>query len=319
VQTGTAHMNTPLLFYSSDYCPFAHRAWIALEHTGTPYTCSETNVWGLRLPVTRAFRERSRSRTLPTLWHEGMAHGLDDSLPILNYLDRLSGGKLTPSDPEEAYHVYRVIANDITAFIGCFYGYLGGKVSLAPSEVGRLAKLQASTAALEAAVGRGLATPEQEITMADIALFPFLERAVGVELLDTYRGLSVAEFWLACPKLLQWYDRMLAVPAVAATLGTHRTAASLATQPYAGKPGQTRRDYLTHFYAKYAADTVAAENATLVTVRPPSFDAAEWERLRVELGEAGTADEYIAVPPGGSAEVLVPAKRQRMDTVQRQP
>ena len=112
-------------------------------------------------------------------------------------------------------------------FIGCFYGYLGGKVSLAPSEVGRLAKLQASTAALEAALGRGLATPEQEITMADIALFPFLERAVGVELLDTYRGLSVAEFWSACPKLLQWYDRMLAVPAVAATLGTHRTAALL--------------------------------------------------------------------------------------------
>ena len=108
-------MDRPFLFYSSDYCPFAHRAWIALEHTGTPYTCSETNVWGLRLPVTRAFRERSRSRTLPTLWRKGMAHGLDDSLPILNYLDRLSGGKLTPSDPEEAYHVYRVIANEITA------------------------------------------------------------------------------------------------------------------------------------------------------------------------------------------------------------
>ena len=76
---------------------------------------------------------------------------------------------------------------------------------------------------------------------------------------------------------------------------------------------------LTLTLTRYAADTVAAENATLVTVRPPSFDAAEWERLGVELGEAGTADEYIAVPPGGSAEVLVPAQRQRMDTVQRQP
>ena len=158
----TPHMATPLLFYSSEYCPFAHRVWIALEHTGTPYTYSEMNVWGLRLPETLAFRERSRSRTLPTLWREGQTHGLDDSLPILNYLDRLSGGMLMPCNLDEAYHAYRVIANEITAFIGCFYGFLGNKATLAASEAERLVKMEGSMPALEAAVGRGLAAAEQD-------------------------------------------------------------------------------------------------------------------------------------------------------------
>ena len=71
-----------------------------------------------------------------------------------------------------------------------------------------------------------------------------------------------------------------------------------------GARGETRFEYMSSFYEKYATDTVAEVNAKLVRVRPPGFDAAEWERLGAE---ATGGDEYTAVPPGGSAE----AKRQK--------
>ena len=236
-------MAPPFVFHCSDYCPFAHRAWIGLEYTKTPYVYTETNVWGLRLPVTKAFRKRSRSKTLPTLYSEGDEFGRDDSLPVLNFLDKLGGGVLLPSDPIAAYDATRLCANEISTFTSGFYGLLGGKATFAPTEAERLAKMQAAAAALDAAVGNGLASADQDITIADVALFPFVERAHGVKLLETYRGFTMthAEY----PKLMAWYDRMLELPAVKATLWQTRTPASLATQPYAGDTSQTRTEYMT--------------------------------------------------------------------------
>jgi len=295
---------SPLLFHCADYCPYAQRVWIALELTGTPYEYVETNVWGLRLPVTKAFRRRSRSRTLPTLFREGMEYGLDDSLPVINFLDRLSGGKLMPQDPDEAYNALRVSANEVSNFVSGFYSVLRGKSDYAATEEGRIAKLEGCMHALDAAVGSGLASAVQPLTLADVALFPFIERSFGVGLLETYRSITMGAG--DYPLLWAWYERMTEEPAVKATLWQYRTGASLATQPYAGDATQTRAAYLTSFYRKYASDTVAEENAGLVVVRPPAFDAAEWERLGAE--DSG-GDTYEAVPPGGSAEAA--AKKPR--------
>ena len=102
------------LFYCADYCPFAQRVWIALEFCKLEYTYVETNVWRLRLPNTQAFRDRSRSRTMPTLFVEDSQQSYDDSLPILQYIDRLSGGKLMPENPARAYAVQRVINNEVS-------------------------------------------------------------------------------------------------------------------------------------------------------------------------------------------------------------
>ena len=374
----------PFVFHCSDYCPFAHRAWIGLEYTKTPYTYTETNVWGLRLPVTKAFRQRSRSKTLPTLYTEGDEFGRDDSLPVLNFLDKLSGGVLIPSDPIKAYDVTRICANEISTFTSGFYGLLGGKTSFAPTEEERLAKMEAAATALDAAVGSGLAGPDEDITIADIALFPFVERAHGVKLLETYRGFTMTP--AKYPNLMAWYERMSALPAVKATLWQTRTPASLATQPYDGDTSQTRTEYMTcarmdsnrvrsrrqqrtlesgrtlahlgccdrsEFYKKYAEDNVPQVrrearnlcglelglsrgrsrvtgtsvcrvpfvetaltrrtacspqvNGGLVKVKPPAFDAAEWERL----GAESTDDSYAAVAPGGSAETMPSAKKQK--------
>ena len=48
-------------------------------------------------------------------------------------------------------------------------------------------------------------------------------------------------------------------------------------------------------------------NAGLVKVKPPTFYAAEWEKL----GAEGTDDSYAAVDPGGSAETMPGAKKQK--------
>ena len=190
--------------------------------------------------------------------------------------------------------------SQVRDYISSFYGFLGAKSSFAQTEHERLEKMTASIEALDAAVGCGLADTGEPITMADMAVFPFVERAFHSKLLTTFRGLSLDRD--SHPKLASWLERLLTLPAVQATLWTHRTAASLQTQPYPGAPGQSRLEYLNDFYRKYADNNVAEVNAGLVNVRPPTFDTEEWERLGEAHKHSDSGESYTAVPPGGSNE-----------------
>ena len=57
----------PLEFFCADFCPFAHRLWIALEEKEVPYQYREVNYCASFLPSTQDFYSVSTTRTVPAV------------------------------------------------------------------------------------------------------------------------------------------------------------------------------------------------------------------------------------------------------------
>ena len=147
----------PLEFFCADYCPFGQRVWIALEALGLPYRYQEVNLWCHALPLTRRFRALSPSKTVPTVLSPSSSStslssdssgieggedattivGLDDSIPLLFYLDALAserGGKgggdtktLMPASAEARHEMHSLLSGGglIGIIVQAFYGLLG--------------------------------------------------------------------------------------------------------------------------------------------------------------------------------------------------
>ena len=157
------------------------------------------------------------------------------------------------------------------------------------------------------------------MTIADVALFPFLERIFHLDVLswfdryppptvttgagDSSTGSSSSSsssdtdkitdmskssksrsssndhnpVALSYPRVASYVRRLLATPAVAATVWERRSEASRATQPIAGGRGQSREDYFRVVYRKYADDNAQEVNAALAAVKPPGLPQGEWD------------------------------------------
>eukprot|EP00658_Telonema_sp_P-2_P074495 TRINITY_DN63743_c0_g1_i1.p2 TRINITY_DN63743_c0_g1~~TRINITY_DN63743_c0_g1_i1.p2 ORF type:complete len:161 (-),score=30.38 TRINITY_DN63743_c0_g1_i1:32-514(-) len=124
----------PIRFFCADYCPFAQRVWIALNALEIEYEYCEVNLFCHRLPRTIHFREISPSRTVPTLLLHGETKGRDDSIPLLCYLDALSGGRLTPTDPAMAWKMSRFLHVHLDQLTTGFYRFLGHKTAATPDQ-----------------------------------------------------------------------------------------------------------------------------------------------------------------------------------------
>ena len=111
----------PMIFYCADYCPFAQRVWIALLLTGLRFEYRETNLWAHHLPNTKKFREASASKTVPTLSvptnDPHKLTSLDDSIPLLLYLDRVSHGALTPDEPTGVHRTHQLLSGPVPDLI----------------------------------------------------------------------------------------------------------------------------------------------------------------------------------------------------------
>eukprot|EP00401_Gymnodinium_catenatum_P079806 CAMPEP_0117527174 /NCGR_PEP_ID=MMETSP0784-20121206/36661_1 /TAXON_ID=39447 /ORGANISM="" /LENGTH=329 /DNA_ID=CAMNT_0005323417 /DNA_START=1 /DNA_END=990 /DNA_ORIENTATION=+ len=111
-------VDTPLLFYCSWFCPFAQRAWIALEEKGVPYRYVEINPYEvdprepggytkrpLKLEVKQAkypdFVASSPRGLVPALNNAGQR--VWESLQVIEYVDEKfpSGPSLMPADPHK--------------------------------------------------------------------------------------------------------------------------------------------------------------------------------------------------------------------------
>ncbi|KAH6914022.1 glutathione S-transferase [Coprinopsis sp. MPI-PUGE-AT-0042] len=122
-----------LVFYAGWFCPFAQRAWIALEEKQIPYQYQETNPYK-KDPEFLAINPKG---LVPAVTYKGRA--LYESLVLSEFFDDAfpsSGTKLLPSDPIE--RAYARIWIDYIPFTDEIKGpfFLGDQFSLVDVVIG---------------------------------------------------------------------------------------------------------------------------------------------------------------------------------------
>lgn len=168
---------------------------------------------------------------------------MDDSIPLLLYLDRVSHGALTPDDPAGVWRTHQLLTGAVPNFVSSFYAFLRGDDGgmMAMEKAVEVLEDELSSHAMDFMCGPSLG-------VVDIALLPFMER-IYCGVLGWYHGYHLDHFKLHFPHVDSWYDRCLEVPAVAGTIWTQRSQASFETQPFA-EGLATRETYFREIYQK---------------------------------------------------------------------
>jgi glutathione S-transferase len=207
--------------YSAWYCPFAQRAWMALEHKGIDFDYHEVDPYD----KTEWWLEVSRGSAMVPVIVQSDAGAeeatVQDSNRILEYLNDLYPLQ-TPifSDKpglqaEQKYWIDH-ISNNITPY---FYRYLKANKT-GPAQDEALAKMMAGLVSFaEAMHSHGAFFSGHEIGAVDISMFPFAYRIK--ELLEHYRNFSLpteGELWV---RYHRWYKAMLESSAFKATATDH--------------------------------------------------------------------------------------------------
>ena len=200
--------------YSAWYCPFAQRAWMALEHKGIDFDYVEVDPYH----KTDWWLEVSRgSAMVPVMVQSGIVESSNsaeqstvlDSNRILEYLDDLYPQNKPifsdkPGQRAEQKHWMDHISNNITPY---FYRYLkANKAGAAQDEA--LANMMAGLASFaEAMHSQGPFFSGQEVGVVDISMIPFAYR-IKV-LLEHYRNFELpteGELWT---RYHRWYKAVL--------------------------------------------------------------------------------------------------------------
>ena len=201
-----------------------------------------------------------------------MAH-MDDSIPLLLYLDRISHGALTPDDPAGVWRSHQLLTGAVPNFVSSFYAFLRGDDGgmMAMEKAVEVLEDELSSHTMDFICGPSLG-------VVDISLLPFMER-IYCGVLGWYRDYHLDHFQLRFPHVNSWYNRCLQLPAVVGTIWTERSQASFETQPFA-EGLATREAYFREIYRKYAQGNAKEVNKQLALVRPPrsSMSELEWAR-----------------------------------------
>ena len=217
-------------FYCAWFCPFAQRAWIALEEKKVEYNYVECTLYrgNASTKVALSIAEKSAldpefvaaspKGLVPAVRHGSTA--VHDSLVVVEYLDRtFAGPPLLPSDPAERARVRGAVAYFDDKVRPQFYAILMAQD--AP-------KQQAASDALRQNWGQ-LAerfTPASHgpyflgasFSFFDLATLPWFQRLEPV--LGTYRDFALPKAG-ADPRwdrLCTWFDACMARPTVVRTL-----------------------------------------------------------------------------------------------------
>jgi len=219
-------MSGRLRFLTNDVCPFAHRAWLALEEIGAEYEKVDVHI----APGTKEahFTEAYRASLGANVNADGtLSDGkvpvIDDggflmceSVPVAYYLAETRGGGLVPADARDRAAV--TIFNDQVGapVMQKFYPFLMAKTDEA--EAKGKADFVAALLALSRALGRrgGPYALGASLSLADVLVWPFIARTVTV--LGHYKDFSLGELEGAeFAPLHAWVAAMRARPAVART------------------------------------------------------------------------------------------------------
>lgn len=233
----------PLTYFSSWFCPFAHRCTLALEHHEVPYEWVEALGWETRAPSgdpsedipgsSRAeFHYHHKSPALlacnplgmiPTLLCPATSRVATESLLCVELADELALSRgsgappLLPGDPWDRAAARAASERVNKSVCSRYYGCL-----VLPDRASQLAAFSSLSAGLasftKSLEGGAFYGGSGSLTSVDCALLPY---AFRLYVLEHYRG---PEFRVgACggewaPEYEAWLQRALALPSVARTL-----------------------------------------------------------------------------------------------------
>jgi glutathione S-transferase len=221
-----------LILYSSWFCPFAQRAWIAAEETGVNYKWVEINPYqvkpdqsggyskkALSLAEKQAkyagFVETSPRGLVPAIAHDGKV--LWESLPVAEYLDAtFGGGKLVNrDDPYEVAHQQIWCAHCTDRVQKKFYQALVAQ----DEETQKSATeqfLDECRALARAMKDGGPYFNGKKFSLVDVALAPFWQRIVTVG--PHYFGLTLPSDEPEFQRLETWWQEVKTRPSIANTI-----------------------------------------------------------------------------------------------------
>jgi glutathione S-transferase len=223
----------PIVLYCSWFCPYAQRAWIALEEKGADYQYFEINPYESdpnapggftkkSLPISEkqakypGFVASSPRGLVPALNHGGCK--IWDSMPVVEYIDEaFDGPSLLPSNPVDRAQA-RIWSTHVTERINKpFYSML-----MAQTEDGRaqakavLLKEMRTLAQAMAPLSNGPFFCGAKFSLVDIAFAPFWQRFIWIG--SHYRGLEFPKDDPAFDRLRAWWESVSIRPSVAATI-----------------------------------------------------------------------------------------------------
>ena len=232
----------PLKYYSAWFCPFAHRATIALEHHAdvVSYEWEEALGWEQRPPTGQenisaderkdwwyhwkspGLIEANPLGMVPTLLDEASGRAVNESLVCIQFVDELAAARsgsapsLLPGDPFDRAHA-RVAAETVNKTV-CSAYY---KVLVREADEERREAFEALKAGLLgfAKGARGDFWGGGSLSVVDCMLLPYAYR---LYVLEHYRGAAFALPTHGEGGLWEWYHgwlrRATSLPYVAPTL-----------------------------------------------------------------------------------------------------
>ncbi|KAA8491572.1 putative glutathione S-transferase parC [Porphyridium purpureum] len=226
-------------FFCSWFCPFAQRAWIALEELRLPYTYIEINPYAVDASQPGGYTKKQLSMREKTELYpdfvrvspRGLVPALSDcgigvfeSLPLIEYLDEVYGTSERRLMPRNAYQraQVRIWCDYVTNRIQkAYYVILISQNTKQQNEAYQtlLNESRMLARAMElnsAAFGSGPFFLGLEFSMMDIALAPFWFRFLVIG--GHYRNLTFPEHEPEFVRLRVWWEAVRARPCVARTL-----------------------------------------------------------------------------------------------------
>ena len=207
-------------FITAPICPFAHRVWLVLEHTSTPYEIAEVSIAPGEKPAwfTAAYRaslgaDPASDGKVPVLQDGDFS--LTESAHVADYVATKAASEgrpsLLPASPAERAATGLFAEQCVGNLLPPFYGLL--RAQKEEEREAAAVKLRAALGAVSAALARlgGPFLLGAAPSIGDFLLWPFVERLC---VLKHYRGFE------APPELAPfaaWVAAMGALPAVQKT------------------------------------------------------------------------------------------------------
>lgn len=246
----------PFLLLHADFCPFDARAWMSLlEKEADPHNPNlfeNVHVFYLVGPKRDKGTEMLYSLNIyevPVLINNKNSQVVSESMLIAQYVDELFPdiNPLQPSDPLDKHNM-RLFIDRYNSLSGLFYGFLLRQDKQEQEKIrDKLRKLMAKLEKdLQFIPGPYLCG--DQFTLADIHIFPFMERVKVV--LSHYRGFTIPEEFV---HIHQWYEKCASRPSVQITCADRNDESMKA---YFYLIGRTRTEFLIETYEFYAHDEV---------------------------------------------------------------
>jgi glutathione S-transferase len=269
----------PLTLLQADFCPFANRASIALlEKEADPenptkfekrhvcYQMGPTNDKGTELLYSLD------QKTVPVVIdNDKGGEVISESMVVVEYIDDLypDTHPLQPSDPTGKKNM-KLYMDRHDSFVSGYYKLLMMQDSVQQQSLADDLLKQFSTLDIDLQVCPGPYLCGEQFTIADLKIFPFIERIVHV--LGHFREFSIPEELV---HVHQWYKDVSNRPSLRALTGD-RDEESMNTYCMVE---QARDKYLIETYECYAYDEVVlAKKLTVESGAPGVNPYAEYKR-----------------------------------------